>query len=484
MDKNFYNDFYNLLKEFFIELQTLVNKSSSENKFIFSHHEFPKFDDPFPNGMPSISTFYIDGPKDYSSLFKPHDEEHFYNYTKTPSFQKLALFLSSHVETFKKHIFFQSFKNDIDFIEHGYGFIEYNIFRVFDSYMHQIHSNSFDEKIFKETIRPFFNKIFSETLKLNVAVPILMIHFDKEIIPINENVQIRKMTEKELLSSYKVGPYSDTYEVFAVSCATHILELMNYSLPNVPMFSWFALDHKEAYPLEEINKWFVAFRIITKLETGYGQVLSYPVGWGCRAGNLMEVHGDKILNFNYKIITNSMWNKPLPTVNSEQLKSVSLLYNFLIKTSNNSMNIAVRRLNLSYLRESDEDAIIDLVIAIEALVCNNDHGEITHKVSTRTALILSTLPDCQYTTIEVYSIVKKLYDFRSKVVHGSAKIDNSKLIKIKANITKDPISVATELLQNLILAISKKPEFLETAKIDSFFLEKYDELFKHEIKSE
>lgn len=480
MQEKYYKEFYKLLHEAFIEMQALVQKSASEHKYIFSHYDFPRLFAPRENGMPSLSVFYgIDGPKDYSSLFVSRDDEHHYNLMKIKSFQNIRNYLSNHKNDFKTHIYLSNIEK---FGENAFVFFEYDILTAFDCYMHENNTQEFNEQVFQEIIFRLYNRLFLEKLPISICVPILMVRFEDESIPITDNIQIRKLTDKELLSSYRVGSYSDTYELFVVSSATHILELKNYIIPNSPMLSWCALDHKEAYPLEIIDKWFAAFRIVTHIESGYGQVLSFPDKWGIRKGNLIDVHGDKIFRFNYKYVTNKMWNDDTPLVTIAELEPAVQLYIFFLNNTNNSLNIAIRRLNLAYLRESDEDAIIDLVIAIEALVTDNDHGEITYKVSTRTAFILSTLPDYPYTIAETQNAIKKLYAFRSKVVHGVSKIDKSRIIKIRENIEKDSVSLATELLQHLILAISKRPEFLDSQNIDTFFLENYESMIKMQLE--
>ena len=481
MQEKHYKELYELLQEAFVEMHALVKKSTSEHKYIFSHYDFPKLSDSRENGMPSLSVFYgIDGPKDYSSLFVSRDDEHHYNLMRITSFQNIRNYLFNHENDLKEHIYFSNIEK---LGEHAFDLLKYDILAAFDCYMHENDSQEFNEQVFQEIILRLYNQLFLEELPISICVPILMVRFEDESIPITDNIQIRKLTDKELLSSYRIGSYSDTYELFVVSSATHILELKNYIITNSPMFSWCALEHKEAYPLEIIDKWFAAFRIVTHIESGYGQILSFPDGWGIRKGNLIDVHGDKIFKFNYKYVTNKMWNNDTPLVTTAELKPVFELYNFFLNNTSNSLNIAIRRLNLAYLRESDEDAIIDLVIAIEALVTDHDHGEITYKVSTRTAFILSTLPDYPYTIAETQNAIKKLYAFRSKVVHGASKIDKSRIIKVRKNIEKDSVALAMELLQFLILAISKRSEFLNSQNIDTFFLEKYESMMKMQLET-
>ena len=478
MREEHYRKLYNLIKLAFIDMQNLVNKSEDEHKYIFTHYNFPILRDRRDNGMPTLSEHYgIDGPKNYASLFSSKDDEHHYNYKKISSFQNVIEFFDNHVEELAEHPFFRDYKENDDL---KFSYLTYQLLYLFDCYMHTADSTVFDEDAFKGVLLRFYNRIFLEDLPISICVPILLTRFEDDVITVTDNIRIRKLSDIELLSSYKVGEYSDIYELFVVSSATHILELQNYTIPNVPLFSWFALEHKEAYPLDIIDKWFAALRIVTHIESGYGQVLAFPDEWGIKKEKLIDVHGDKIFRYNYKYVTNKLWNDPTPLISSKELEPVNKLFKFFLSNTNNALNLAIRRLNRAYLREAEEDAIVDLVIGIEALVTNDEHGEITYKVSTRSAFILSTLPQYPYSIIETKVAIGKLYNFRSKVVHGASQIDKSRVIKIRDDISKSSVSFAIELLQYLILAIVNKPIFLNVQKIDEYFLNNYEELLNHE----
>ena len=145
------------------------------------------------------------------------------------------------------------------------------------------------------------------------------------------------------------------------------------------------------------------------------------------------------------------------------------------------MNIAIKRLTMAYLREEEQDSIIDLIIGIEALVTKEDHNEITHKVSIRTALILSTLPQYPYSITKTFSIMKKLYGFRSKVVHGANISDKQRVIELQENESIPSVELAGRILEFLILAMAYHPEYLDATKIDTMFLDQYEAMLKAQI---
>lgn len=479
MTREFYDDLYGLMKNAFREMQELVFQSKENKKFIFTQYQFPKLGQMRMNGMPSLSEyFFTDAPKDYSSVFKKIDDDKSYNFNRINSIQKIRELFVNNIDELNKHPFFEDCTTEKRLWDYC---VSSMVLTAFDCYMHEsndANGTSFDEIAFKKIVMQLFNRFFLDDLPISICVPILMVRFKEDSIEVSDNIKIRKMTDRELISAYKIGAYSDTQELSVVTCATHILELSNYKIHNSSFFSWFPLEHKEAYPIHIIDKWFAAFRIITHIQSGYGQVLAFPDDWGVRNGNLLSIFGDKIKNFNFEFITQAKWNDPTPLLSKENLESVNRLFEFFLNTPNNSLNIAIKRLNRAYTRESEEDAILDLVIAIEALLTDNDHGEITYKVSTRAAWVLSELPMYPYTLIETKRIIAKLYAFRSNIVHGTTQIDKSRIIKIRDGIDKESIPLAIEILQYLILAISHNPRLLNTKELDAYFLDNYAALLR------
>jgi len=77
-------------------------------------------------------------------------------------------------------------------------------------------------------------------------------------------------------------------------------------------------------------------------------------------------------------------------------------------------NIAVRRFNSSYQRMNHADRLLDLLIAFEALL-SDDPQAIGYKIALRCAMLLSgSLPQME----DDFHFLKRIYDTRSKIVHG------------------------------------------------------------------
>jgi len=82
-------------------------------------------------------------------------------------------------------------------------------------------------------------------------------------------------------------------------------------------------------------------------------------------------------------------------------------------------DVSLARLNLARRRVSPGDKALDGSVCLEALLSGRARGELTHKLSIRTALLLGrSLNERQ----EIAQKVRKFYALRSDVVHGSADV--------------------------------------------------------------
>ena len=86
-------------------------------------------------------------------------------------------------------------------------------------------------------------------------------------------------------------------------------------------------------------------------------------------------------------------------------------------TRRKHITLALQRLDSLSDRRRDEDKIIDLLIAAEALFLDGgDQGELTHRLSMRAGFFLSSQPE---TRKKISQHMRKAYQIRSAIVHGS-----------------------------------------------------------------
>jgi hypothetical protein len=90
------------------------------------------------------------------------------------------------------------------------------------------------------------------------------------------------------------------------------------------------------------------------------------------------------------------------------------------------LSIPLRRLALARARRNVGDRAIEVCIALEAIFGGSERSEIIHKVAVRSAGYFNELIDCRRRR---FHMIKKVYDIRSKIVHGDS-IDEAKVYEV------------------------------------------------------
>jgi lipopolysaccharide biosynthesis regulator YciM len=142
----------------------------------------------------------------------------------------------------------------------------------------------------------------------------------------------------------------------------------------------------------------------------------------------------------------------------------------IIESKNNRINIAIKRLNLCYERENEEDAIIDVTIAIEALLSDDNNQEITHKLALRIAALSKYDTMVKEAPNVIFEQIKKIYSFRSAVVHGSSSANKKKEIKLSTKEVVPAVKKGTEYIRMVIRVLLNYPRYQDPKLIDSELL--------------
>jgi hypothetical protein len=103
-----------------------------------------------------------------------------------------------------------------------------------------------------------------------------------------------------------------------------------------------------------------------------------------------------------------------------------------------AVNVALRRFSFSYDRIQYEDRLIDLMIAFEALLLEGPTS-VAHKLSLRFAKIMG---DNFTQRSTLYKEMKRFYDVRSRLVHGTATpIDEKLVMNVEQSLRQCIVSV-------------------------------------------
>jgi hypothetical protein len=131
----------------------------------------------------------------------------------------------------------------------------------------------------------------------------------------------------------------------------------------------------------------------------------------------------------------------------EKLTTMSSRLNGLTKERRKLFELAARRISLSTDRRLYEDSLIDLFIALEALVLSDagspgERSELSYRLKIRVACLLGNSPESRET---IYDKVSRGYRMRSAIVHGSGL--SSEISEVRSEISRIVRDVFFELLK-------------------------------------
>jgi len=458
---------FDLLKEFIINALPIVKNAIEQQYFKPKYDKYPtlKYRE---NGMPDIGEYGFNAPVRIDDLFNIYMGKRDIEINTIKGYVDLSNYLIAH-EKFKDFYYpVEDAKRDVEFLDSS---VQIFILNLLERYYLLSTSEDIDYKLLEDIYLPVENNIFSDEPHFDIAVPILFVNFDFDEYKINDNVIIRRIRDEYHKSRISIVSYSPPITSALISSASHELVLQNYYSKRTDNFFNSYFSDESIYPHENIEYLFNSLKIISNINTGYAQVLVYPHNWVRRYNiDLPYLTGTSVKRYP-NFYDNYYWTSTnLPKISIDEIKQIGELYIKLSVNRDNKIKIASKRLRYSYLRDNDEDSILDIIIALETLLSDSEKGEITHKLSLRISKLLSDF-DKKYDPINVFDSVKKIYAFRSKIVHGSSKVVTQKEIRIPNN--PEPIKIvllANDYLRDVIKILLFHPEFLDSKKIDELLL--------------
>jgi hypothetical protein len=340
-----------------------------------------------------------------------------------------------------------------------------------DRYIQTTNTTALDRAKLLPIYLPLERVLFSAVLPAVVVVPILFLKFNFSRLQINESISVERLSDDFHLARGWRGPFSDADNSLVESAATHGLFIRDLFIQNENWLKMGQIEMDvESYPVEKIDSFFAALRIATEYPTGYAQMVSLPVGWASSyAADIIPITGPRVEKYP-PFFKQGYWQEQVPTVPSSEANQITELFNGLQQLFSTEhaqkVRLAMHRLNPSTTRATDEDGIIDSVIAMEALVSDGTQ-EMTHKVAMRLGALYKILDRSR--AVGAFTEMKRIYGLRSKVIHASANSsENPEISRGEAKLAA--IDVALEHLRNAFAVLIKNPALLDPKKIDNFLL--------------
>lgn len=478
-------DIYDIMKAAVADGLEIAQQSQSGNKYVRRHYDFPTISF-YDSGFPSFSTKFLTDqgtPKDYSSIFyakNPADEFEFRIDPSTIGSWRRFWDLAIHDDRMGKYLEIQdSDANGQDIEHHPDYFNHHRVFYIFgaigrlvDGYIHVHNSFDFDEIKFLPLYQEWENAIFLDDLEFEIVIPLLCLAVADDSIRISKNARIERMDESFQLARSRKRSVTAAPHELVTGAATHALVLEGWSIQNCTyIYRMRTCGDIRAFAdlLNIIDIYFASLRTVSAIDTGYAQLIAKPIGWGdhWKAG-LPQLYSVSARRYPDSLEQFGWLRTPTP-LSKANCEEIGQLAYKLMQTPR--LSIAVKRLNAAFLRQTEEDSILDVTMALESILTSDSMTEITHRLAMRVAALCKLDPFEDYDAERVFWLCKRIYDYRSAVVHGGKDLEKKRVLQPHKDRYIYAIRTGINLLRHIIKFMSNNTKYLAHAdELDKYLL--------------
>jgi hypothetical protein len=296
----------------------------------------------------------------------------------------------------------------------------------------------------------------NERLDIELVVPILAIDFAGDSFVLDADTRVQRLSEGEQLARWP-GARLDDNEGY-VQMASHALVVSGWwtQPPDHPASMFISEPPDE---VDQIDRFLRALSTVTDAPTGYNQILFRPVGWAKSfTANLPPLEVTTLVS-NHRSTRLARTVEPSDLIDENRIGQLRAAYS--LEDDNKSMRLAAQRLLSAERRHAEADRVVDLCVGLEALL-GDSKGETTYKIAIRGAAMLaySGVTDAS----QFYRALKRIYDYRSAIVHGSSRPHATSVQVGEASYRTEDL--ARMVLRRLLGARVAQPD-LTPEKIDS-----------------
>ncbi len=298
----------------------------------------------------------------------------------------------------------------------------------------------YNHQVAKKYLVEWIEELKQETVEKLERSPILNVEIEAVKLQLTEEISITKLSDSEKNSL--IEKISDFSRLLIFSHFSKDIVIERKFRENLR--SRKPINHREFY-----SRILTIFRLIKPDWVYFGDLIFHKETTGLCKDYAISYTGSTPIQFQTQ-------SKYSIKVNEEQ--DFIELFNYWdsLLPNYSRFPLWLSRYNDSYDRQKNEDAILDLMIVLEALF-SDSLSEMTHKISTRSAVLLSHDSSVNPSNIVVYlkekrAKLKKLYAIRSKIIHGEkVKISHEEVVQhreVIRCIIKNLISVDPCFLKN------------------------------------
>ena len=290
-----------------------------------------------------------------------------------------------------------------------------------------------------------------DPLPVEYVIPLALtaLSLDRTLV-IDETTRIEVLDDKMQAARAPSSLSQNAVPNAVVGAATHALVLCGHQISNPGPADRLFGRGVEELPLDDADLVCEALRVVTDVAVGYAQILRRPLGWADTwTYDLPPLDTIETVRRYPDWYDNYGWLRVPEPIPMEELSRLPAVASAL-RTAPSRIRLAARRLSTASLRVAEDDRTVDACIGLEALL-GEGRDELSHRIALRAATALATRDDAAADPHVIYRLVKKVYDHRSAVVHGT---EGGRTRRITfGDVTYDADRIAVILLRELLLDV-------------------------------
>lgn len=404
-------------------------------------------------------------PKDkkcYSMIFESYPADHI-NIEQYKKIEEIRKWINSEPEVLK------AFTDKKELSEYSMREI---VISIVKRYLYTTNATESIPDDLEEKIKVYVIKklsfFLSDTLYFDIGIPICLVTFHRDTIKLDDNVEIVRISDdlqkaRQVLCKYEVGA-----ENWLAACATHMIVLHNYNFAKTEGESFdYVTQNYNAYPLQIIDDIVGIIRVVTGYEIGYEQMFCMPIYWMYRTvADLQELYGARTHFVNSKFVDTDWARLPVSYATDNQCDEIISCYK-QYQDNAKQLRFPLMRFNRCMLRDQIDDMTTDACIGLESLLAGGTHGEISSTIASRMPIVLSKGLKSDYAPDKSRTYMKKIYNLRSRIVHGD-KLREKDIYIAEGKNRVDIRKAAVDFLRLTLSFMIKNPEYLDVQNIDRY----------------
>lgn len=404
---------------------------------------------------------YPEDKKYYSAIFKAYRTE-YVDLKKYERIDEIIKWINSEKEILK---FFTDDEKVSDYVIRGV------VNDIVERYLYMTNATEEIPDDIEAVLKPFVAErllfYLEDTLCFDICIPICLATFEQEM-KLDDNVEIKRISDELQRARQVALKYEVAKEDWVAACATHMIVLQGYNYEKREGLTFNSvMQNYSCYPLEKIDEIMGMIRVATGYEVGYEHIFCIPKGWIYETtADLCAVYGAKSHFINPKFLEMDWMNLPISYVTEEQCNSIGILYNKYMENSK-KLKFSLMRFNRCMLRDEVDDMTTDACIGLESLLAGGTHSEITNAIASRMPFVLSKSRDAKYLPTNGRMYMKKIYNLRSRIVHGDELKDKDIYIGAEEDKIYIP-RMAVDFLRIVLMFMIKNPQYMKVEEIDTY----------------